>query len=103
MEDESDLRYISKHFTEKMNSIRSCQVQNDREQQRMDFVMETSECNEAFHQDAFNDLTQIDESAVRSKMKVGKQLSFELNDLYVENCFNKQVFFNDITLNGGDW
>ena len=103
VEDESDLTFISKHFTEKMKSIRDCQVQNDREQQRMDFVRETSECNEAFHQDAFNDLTKIDEHSVRAKLNVGKQLSHDLNDLYVENCFNKQVFFNDITLDGCEW
>jgi hypothetical protein len=103
VEDESDLAYIFKHFTEKMNTIRGCQQQNDREQQRMEFVRETSECNEAFHKDVFQGMTAIDESAVRSKRSVGMQLDKDLQKLYKDNCFTKGTMFNDIALNGGDW
>ena len=103
VEDESDLSYILKHFTEKMNTIRGCQQQNDREQQRMEFVRETSECNEAFHKDVFQGMTAIDESAVRSKRSVGMQLDKDLQKLYKDNCFTKGNLFSDITLNGGEW
>lgn len=103
VEDETDLNYILKHFTEKMNTIRGCQQQNDREQQRMEFVRETSECNEAFHKDVFQDMTAIDEDEVRTKRSVGREMSSELSKLYKDNCFNKQNMFSDITLNGSEW
>ena len=95
VEDETDLLYILKHFTDKMNTIRLCQQQNDREQQRMKFVRETSESNEAYHQDIFQEMTEINESEVRSQRDVGKQLSVSLDKLYKENCFTKQNMFSD--------
>ena len=100
VEDETDLSYIMTHFTEKMNTIRLCQQQNDREQQRMEFVRETSESNEAYHKDSFQEMTEINESEVRRQRDVGKQLSTSLDTLYKENCFTKQNMFKDITLNG---
>ena len=103
VEDETDLSFILKHFTEKMNTIRECQQQNDREQQRMEFVRETSESNAAYHKDVFHEMTAIDESEVRAKRSVGAQLDKDLCKLYSENCFNKQNMFNDITLSGGEW
>ena len=101
-EDESDIAYICKHFTTKMNTIRDCQLQNDREQQRMEFVRETSECNATFYKDAFQEMTEINESEIRAKRSVGKKYDESLAQLYKDNCFNKQTFFNDITLQGSE-
>jgi hypothetical protein len=61
VEDESDLQFIFKLITCVMNSVRSCQVNNDREQQVIEYVNEVAECNEAFHQDVFSEMTSIDE------------------------------------------
>ena len=103
VEDETDLSFILKHLTEKMNTIRKCQQQNDREQQRMEFVRETSECNAAFHKDVFQEMTSIDESEVRTQRSVGAQMDKDLDRLHAENCFTKQNMFMDITLSGCDW
>jgi hypothetical protein len=103
VEDESDLQFIFKLVTCVMNSVRSCQINNDREQQVIEYVNEVSECNEAFHQDVFSDMTSIDESELCQKYAVGKELAGDLNGLYKENCCTKQNFFNDITLSGNCW
>ena len=103
VEDESDLQFIFKLITCVMNSIRKCQINNDREQQVIEYVNEVSECNEAFHQDVFSDLTSIDESELEQRYVVGKQMSTDLDALNKENCCTKQNFFNDITLSGGSW
>lgn len=103
VEDESDLQFIFKLITCVMNSVRSCQINNDREQQVIDYVNEVSECNEAFHQDVFSDMTAIDESELSQKYAIGKELTVDLDSLNRENCCTKQNFFNDITLNGGCW
>lgn len=93
IEDENDLSFIFKHFTKKMETIRNCQLNNDREQQVLEFVNETSECNQSFHQDAFNDKTQIDISEVKAQSVVGKKICNDLDILYKDICVNKQSFF----------
>ena len=103
VEDESDLQFIFRLITSVMNSVRQCQINNDREQQVIDYVNEVSECNEAFHQDVFSDMTAIDESELCQRYAVGKELASDLNGLYKENCCTKQNFFNDITLSGNCW
>lgn len=103
VEDESDLQFIFKLITCVMNNVRSCQVNNDREQEVIDFVNEVSECNEAFHQDVFTDMTAIDESELGQRYVVGKELCKDLDGLYKENCCSKQNFFNDATLTNMSW
>jgi hypothetical protein len=103
VEDESDLQFIFKLITCVMNNVRSCQVNNDREQEVIDFVNEVSECNEAFHQDVFTDMTAIDESELGQRYVVGKELCMDLDGLYKENCCSKQNFFNDATLTNMSW
>lgn len=103
VEDESDLQFIFKVITCVMNNIRSCQVNNDREQEVIEFVNEVAECNEAFHQDVFTDMTAIDESELCQRYTVGKELCTDLDGLYKDNCCTKQNFFNDITLSNISW
>lgn len=103
VEDESDLQFIFKLITCVMNSVRKCQINNDREQQVIEYVNEVSECNEAFHQDVFSDLTSIDETELEQRYLIGKEMSADLDALKKENCCTKQNFFNDVTLSGNSW
>ncbi len=103
VEDESDLQFIFKVVSCVMDNIRSCQINNDREQQVIDYVRDVSECNEAYHQDVFSDMTSIDESELCQRYAVGKELCSDLDQLYKENCCTKQNFFNDVTLDGCCW
>lgn len=103
IEDEADCQFIFKVVTCMMNRIRGCQLQNDREQQVIEFVNEVAECNEAFHQDVFTDMTAIDESELCQRYAVGKELCADLDGLYKENCCTKQNFFNDVTLTNMCW
>jgi hypothetical protein len=93
IEDEGDLCFITDYFVTKMNTIRTCQENNDREQQVLEFVDETSKSNESFHQDSFNELTHVDQSQSKAQYAVGKQLCHELDELYEEVCVDKQSFF----------
>ena len=103
VEDEPDLQFIFKLITCVMNSVRSCQVNNDREQQVIEYVNEVAECNEAFHQDVFSEMTAIDESELEQRYTIGKEMAKDLDALNKENCCTKGTFFNDITLNGCCW
>jgi len=103
VEDESDLQFIIRLVTCVMENIRKCQINNDREQSVIEYVREVSECNEAYHQDVFSDMTSIDESELCQRYAVGKELCADLDSLYKENCCTKQNFFNDITLDGCCW
>jgi len=98
VEDEPDLQFIIKLVTCVMENIRNCQINNDREQAVIEYVREVSECNEAYHQDVFSEMTAIDESELSQRYSVGKEMSADLDSLYKENCCTKQNFFNDITL-----
>jgi hypothetical protein len=103
VEDEPDLQFIIKLVTCVMENIRKCQINNDREQSVIEYVREVSECNEAYHQDVFSEMTSIDESELGQRYAVGKELCADLDSLYKENCVSKQTFFNDITLDGCCW
>jgi len=103
IEDESDLPFIIKMLTERMNLIRKCQITNDREQQRIQYVRETSECNQAFHQVEFDRLTGFEESEVQARYAMGVKMSSDLDELHKEHSVSKQTFFNDITLKGCCW
>ena len=103
VEDEPDLQFIFKLITCVMNSVRKCQVNNDREQQVIEYVNEVAECNEAFHQDVFSDMTAIDECELEQRYAVGKELDADLRALKKENCYTKGNFFNDVTLSGSCW
>lgn len=103
VEDEPDLQFIFKVVSCVMENIRSCQINNDREQQVIDYVRDVSECNEAYHQDVFSEMTSIDESELCQRYAVGKELCSDLDQLYKENCCTKQNFFNDVTLDGCCW
>jgi hypothetical protein len=103
IEDEPDLPFIIKMLTERMNLIRKCQITNDREQQRIQYVRETSECNQAFHQVEFDRLTGFEESEVQARYAMGVKMSSDLDELHKEHSVSKQTFFNDITLKGCCW
>ena len=103
VEDESDLQFIISLVTCVMENVRKCQINNDREQAVIEYVREVSECNEAYHQDVFSEMTSIDESELGQRYAVGKELCADLDSLYKENCCTKQNFFNDITLDGCCW
>lgn len=103
VEDEPDLQFIIRLVTCTMENIRKCQINNDREQAVIEYVRDVSECNEAYHQDVFSDMTSIDESELSQRYAVGKELSADLDSLYKENCCTKQNFFNDVTLDGCCW
>ena len=103
VEDESDLPFIIKMLNERMNLIRKCQITNDREQQRIQYVRETSECNQAFHQVEFDRLTGFEESEVQARYAMGVKMSSDLDELHKEHSVSKQTFFNDITLKGCCW
>lgn len=96
IEDEADIPFVVKLIVSVMNNIRSCQINNDREQQVIEYVNEVAECNEAFHQDVFSDLTSIDESELEQRYAVGKEMAADLNALNKESCCNKQNFFRDL-------
>ena len=103
VEDEPDLQFIIRLVTCVMNNVRKCQINNDREQSVIEYVREVSECNEAYHQDVFSEMTSIDESELSQRYAVGKELCADLDSLYKENCCTKQNFFNDVTLDGCCW
>lgn len=103
VEDEPDLQFTIRLVTCVMENIRKCQINNDREQAVIEYVREVSECNEAYHQDVFSEMTSIDESELGQRYAVGKELCADLDSLYKENCCTKQNFFNDITLDGCCW
>ena len=46
----------------------------------------------------FSDMTAIDESELGQRYKVGKELCGDLDDLYKENCCNKQNFFVEMEI-----
>lgn len=103
VEDEPDLQFIMKLVVCVMETVRSCQINNDREMAVIEYVRETSECNEAYHQDVFSEMTSIDDSELSQRYTVGKEMGSDLDALYKENCVTKQTFFNDATLDGCCW
>ena len=103
VEDESDLQFIFKMLTERMEKIRTCQITNDREQQRIQYVRETSECNQAFHQVEFDRLTGFNDAEVDARYAAGAQMAADLDVLKGQHSVTKQTFFNDITLKGCCW
>ena len=102
VEDESDLPCIFTHLVNKMNDIRGYQLQNDREQQRIQYVRETSECNEAFHQDAFDELTSVDMIEVDAKLRKTNEMCGDLEELYADQV-SKQSLFGGAGLDGCCW
>jgi hypothetical protein len=103
VEDEPDLQFIMKLVVCVMENVRSCQINNDREMAVIEYVRETSECNEAYHQDVFSEMTSIDDSELSQRYTVGKEMGSDLDALYKENCVTKQTSFNDATLDGCCW
>ena len=102
VEDESDLPCIMASLVNMMNTIRNAQLQNDREQQRIQYVRETSECNEAFHQDAFDELTSVDMIEVDAKLKKTNEMCGDLEELYADQV-SKQSLFGGAGLDGCCW
>jgi hypothetical protein len=83
-----------------MHDIRACQIQNDREQTTINYVRDVSECNQAYHEEVYGEMTAIDEGELCKRYDVGKAMLGDLDSLYKENCVTKQSFFKDITLDG---
>ena len=102
VEDESDLPCIFTHLVKKMNDIRDAQLKNDSEQQRIQYVRETSECNEAFHQDAFDELTSVDMIEVDAKLRKTNEMCGDLEELYADQV-SKQSLFGGAGLDGCCW
>ena len=85
VEDEPDLQFIIKLVTCVMENIRKCQINNDREQAVIEYVREVSECNEAYHQDVFSEMTSIDESELCQRYASARAVR-RPRQLYKENC-----------------
>ena len=100
IEDESDLCFLTYWMTNSLRYARNMQTQNEREQQDIRNKRETSECNQAFHQDAFNDLTRVNFGEVEAKYRTGQKLCKDLDVLYKENCVTKQTFYKGVTKSG---
>lgn len=94
IEDEPDLTFVIKLICCVTENARSNQINNDREQQVIEYVRDVSECNEAFYSDVYSDMTAIDESELVQRYSVGKELCADLDGLYKETCCTKQNFFS---------
>lgn len=94
VEDEPDLSFVIKIICCVTENVRSNQINNDREQQVIEYVRDVSECNEAFYSDVYSDMTAIDESELVQRYSIGKELCADLDGLYKETCCTKQNFFS---------
>jgi hypothetical protein len=103
IEDEPDLIPVIECVVGKLHEVRTWQLKNDGEQDNITYVRDVSECNQAFHEEAFGELTSIDETELCTRYDVGKCMLKDLDDLYRESCCNKQNFFTDIAVAGCDW
>jgi hypothetical protein len=101
IEDEADFKFVRDIVNCKMDAIRADQIENDREQQMLEYTNEASECNQAYHEEVFGELTFIDECELTKRYQVGKELLTDLDGMYKENAVTKQSFFKDSTLTGG--
>ena len=100
IEDEPDFLFVRDFINCKMDEIRLDQVENDREQSTIDYVRDVSECNQAYHEEVFGEMTHIDEGELCKRYEVGKGMLKDLDEMYRENCVTKQSFFKDATLTG---
>jgi hypothetical protein len=105
IEDETDLVPIITEVVAMMNRVRECQLKNDGERENLNFVQETSECNQAFHEESFGELTCIDETELCTRYETGKQIAAELDTLRRDVCCGKKrFFFTKITWDGScEW
>ena len=71
IDDESDLPSVIKPFVHLFNAIRAAQQQNDREQARICYLRETSECNKAYCQSMYDELTAVDMVKVNMQLHMG--------------------------------
>ena len=97
---DSNFNFVRGQVVAMMDKIRKAQITNDCEVRTIKSVRDVSECNQAYHENAFGNLTQINEGELKQRYNVGKQLLRDLDDMYRENCVTKQTFFKDVTLNG---
>ena len=101
IEDESDMQFVIRLVCCVTDEIRACQINNDREHSVIGYVEEVSQNNQAYYQDVLTDMTAIDESELRQRFTVGKELCSDLDELHKENCCAKGNFFSDPTRVGG--
>jgi hypothetical protein len=101
VEDESDLQFIIRLVVCLTDTIRGCQINNDRELAVIGYVEDVSQKNEAYYQDELTELTAIDENELRQCFSVGKELCSELDALNVQTSCNRGNFFGDPTAVGG--
>lgn len=92
IEDESDLPCVMAPFVTLLENIRTAQHQNDREQQRINYVRETSECNQAYYQSMYSELTEVDMVKVNAQLQKGKRVCQELNMLYADEIMEQPLF-----------
>ena len=97
---DANFNFVRGQINAMMETIRKSQIVNDCEIRTIKSVRDVSECNQAYHENAFGNLTQINEGQLKQRYDVGKQLLRDLDDIYRENCVTKQTFFKDVTLNG---
>jgi hypothetical protein len=93
IEDEADIVFVRDIVVYKMNEIRACQNQNDRDSANMKYVREMSESNQTYHEEVFGEMTQIDETELDKRYEVGKSMLDDLEQVYKENCVSKHSFF----------
>lgn len=94
IEDEADLPCVMKHFVELLELVRTSQNQNEREQQRIRYVRETSECNQAYYQDMYDDLTVVDMVKVNAQIQKAHRMCGDLDMLYADQMMEQPLFEN---------
>jgi len=97
---DANFNFVRGQLNAMMDNIRKAQIVNDCEVRTINSVRDVSECNQAFHENAFGNLTQVNEGELHQRYEVGKQLLRDLDVMYRENCVTKQTFFKDVTING---
>jgi len=102
IEDESDLPCVMAPFVQLLETIRTAQHQNDGEQQRINYVRETSECNQAHYQSMYDEMTEVDMVRVNAQLQKGKRVCQELNMLYADEMMD-QPLFEDGGIDGCCW
>jgi len=102
IEDESDLPWVMRPFAQLLETIRTTQQLNDGEQQRICYARDTSECNQAYYQSMYDELTVVDMVKVSVQLQKGNQLCQNLNLLYADEMMN-QPLFGDGGIDGNYW
>ena len=77
-----------------LNDIRAAQSRNEQEQARIEYVMESSEKDEAMYQDRRSELVSVDVEINNAKISVGNQLCDELDQMSQKMACNAAALFD---------